>query len=210
MVHIYKNKGGAHECENYRPICLAQIIYKIRPGPIARKLIRLLHLLTGTTQYEYKQVLCALGAIVKNRTIHPRWSKRKPNTPNGHIESFWHNQQNAIMDNLVQERITPRNYHPHKEKGHQETRLCVKHKGEYGEECQNNVGVFQGSAISALMFIIYLDDTMEDFKAMNRKMKLTTRQQILRDPTAGAAELIDRIEEKRKTKRKYKNNTARA
>ena len=33
---VYKNKGDAGECENYRPICLTQIIYKIWSGLITR------------------------------------------------------------------------------------------------------------------------------------------------------------------------------
>ena len=40
IVYIYKEKGDAGECENYRPICLAQIIYKIWSGLIARKLTK--------------------------------------------------------------------------------------------------------------------------------------------------------------------------
>ena len=50
MVYIYKNKGGVHECENCRPICLTQIAYKIRPKLITGKLAKTPHLTTGTTQ----------------------------------------------------------------------------------------------------------------------------------------------------------------
>ena len=35
------------------------------------------------------------------------------------------------------------------------------------EKIENNVGVFRGSAISALLFIIYLDDMMEDYTSLN-------------------------------------------
>jgi len=38
VVRICKNNGDGHECENYRPICLKKIIYKIRSVLIARKL----------------------------------------------------------------------------------------------------------------------------------------------------------------------------
>ena len=30
LVYIHKNKGDPGECGNYMPICLTQIIYKIR------------------------------------------------------------------------------------------------------------------------------------------------------------------------------------
>ena len=51
----------------------------------------------------------------------------------------------------------------------------------------------QGSAISALMFIIYLDDMMEDYEALNRLAKLPTRQTIQRDPNTGNQELLTEV-----------------
>ena len=39
----------------------------------------------------------------------------------------------------------------------------------------NNIGVFLGSAISALLFIIHLDDMMGDMEAINRRTKLPMR-----------------------------------
>ena len=71
--------------------------------------------------------------------------------------------------------------------------LRAKRHGEYGEASKNNVGVFQGSAISALMFIIYLDDMMEDYEAINRQAKLISRQQIIRDPDAETKQLVRRL-----------------
>ena len=46
--------------------------------------------------------------------------------------------------------------------GHQNTQLCAKNQGKYGPLAKNNVGVFQGSALSAPLYIIYLDDVMQD------------------------------------------------
>merc|ERR1712105_7076 len=60
----------------------------------------------------------------------------------------------------------------HIRRGHQNTQLLPKTKGKYGTATTNNVGVFQGSAISALLFIIYQDDMMEDYDALNQEAHL--------------------------------------
>ena len=57
-------------------------------------------------------------------------------------------------------------------RGHQGTRLAPKYIGRYGEANGENIGVFQGSAIIALLFIIYLDGVTEDLAALNRRTKL--------------------------------------
>ena len=71
VVHIYKNIGDVKECENYRPICLTQIAYKIWPIIITRRLAQVLHLLTGPNQFGYKRGVATMGAV-KNRTIPKR------------------------------------------------------------------------------------------------------------------------------------------
>ena len=65
IVYIYKNKGGAGECKNYRPIFLTQIICKIWSGLIARQLTKITHNLKGNKQYAYKEGISTIGAILK-------------------------------------------------------------------------------------------------------------------------------------------------
>ena len=64
-VHIYKNKGNPDDCNSYRPICLTQIIYKIWPQLITRKIAKILHILTSNNQYGYKGKLSTIDAIMK-------------------------------------------------------------------------------------------------------------------------------------------------
>ena len=65
IVYIYKEKGDAGECKNYRPICLTQIIYKIWSGLIARKLTKIMHIVTTNNQFRYKEGVSAADAIIK-------------------------------------------------------------------------------------------------------------------------------------------------
>ena len=49
-------------------------------------------------------------------------------------------------------------------KGHTENKLCSKHKNKTSKYINNNVGVFQGSPISAQLFVIYADKVIQDYK----------------------------------------------
>jgi len=51
--------------------------------------------------------------------------------------------------------------------GHKGTYILAKDRNEYGSKILNSVGVFRRSAISALLFIIYLGDVMHDYKALH-------------------------------------------
>ena len=70
----------------------------------------------------------------------------------------------------------------HIRQGHHDTRLSPKYKGKYGAPSENNIGVFQGSSVSALLFIIYMGDMMEDNAALNRRSNIPAR--IVQDRTA--------------------------
>ena len=59
--------------------------------------------------------------------------------------------------------------------GHQDAKLQRKGAVTYGEPIRNNVGVSQESAISALLFVIYLDDAMQDRRSLNGQMQLPKR-----------------------------------
>jgi len=57
--------------------------------------------------------------------------------------------------------------------GHRNTKLMAKDRNRYGPKITNNVGVSQGSAISALLFTIYLDDMMEDYTSLNNNKQVS-------------------------------------
>ena len=65
IIHIYKQKENIRECQNYRPICLTQIAYKIWPIVITRALAKETHLLTGNNQFGYKQGKSTIDEIQK-------------------------------------------------------------------------------------------------------------------------------------------------
>ena len=65
VVHIYKNKGDEKECDNYRPISLLEIVYKIWSNLVTKRLAHILHIITSNNQYGYKEKNSTLDAIMK-------------------------------------------------------------------------------------------------------------------------------------------------
>ena len=65
--------------------------------------------------------------------------------------------------------------------GRQNTTPRCKEMGTYGEPIKNNVGggdLFQRAALRAMLFIIYLDDMMEDYQSLNDKEGIPRRLEI--------------------------------
>ena len=77
LVHIYKNKGEIEDCNSYRPICLAQIIYKLWAQNLTKRLAKILHTLTSTQQYGYKSNVSTADALIK---IESHLDKLTPDT----------------------------------------------------------------------------------------------------------------------------------
>ena len=96
------------------------------------------------------------------------------------------------MGRTVQERTTPRNNHANKTRAPDHDTVCQT-PWQIWKNKPSNVVVFQGSAIIALLFTIYLDDMMEDYRAINRKEKLPTRFTLQRHQEKETKQLLENI-----------------
>ena len=141
IVYIYKNKGDAGEFGNYRPICLTQIIYKIRPALIARKLTKIMHIVTSNNQYGYKKGF-PRQIQYPSRTVHRTGRQQGESTINGHIKSIWRDQQTASIGDSLK-KGPPEEMIRHIRRGHQGAKLAPKYRGMYGEAKDSNVGGLQ-------------------------------------------------------------------
>ena len=100
------------------------------------------------------------------------------------------------MDNTIQER-NPRRYDKTYKERTSRNNISTQVQRKYAKANDNNVGVFQGAAISPLMFTMYLDDMMEDLEALKRTTNLLIRM-IQDRPHQQQEELL--LEEIKKSK----------
>jgi len=166
IVHIYKNKGSPEDCNAYRPICLTQLIYKVWSQLITRRLANITHIITSKNQYGYKEKLPTVDAILK---IEEHIENATPDTSIllMDLTKAFDTVNRTLLWTALYRKGLPLKMIQNIRNGHQNTTLMAKDKNQYGGKIKNNIGVFQGSAISALLFIIYLDDVMDDYTSLN-------------------------------------------
>ena len=174
VVYIYENKGDARECNNYRPICLAQIAYKIWAKIVTNRLACILPLATKITQFGYKKRTSTIDALRKIQDFLDTKSKEGLLVLLDLSKAFDTINRKLLWTALYRKGL-PVQLIQTLRKGHENTKLRVKNCGNLGDHIKNNVGVFQGSPLSALLFIIYLDDMMDDFEALNDLCDLKAR-----------------------------------
>ena len=103
---------------------------------IAGKLIQILHLMTGHTQYGYKQGLSTLDAILKIEQYIPEETKGAQILLMDLSKSFDAINRTQLWTTLYKKGLLVETISQIK-KGHQNTMLCAKHQGAYGRESKN-------------------------------------------------------------------------
>ena len=134
-----------------------------------------MHILTANNQFGYKEGLSTTDAIQK---VEEYINKA---TPDSHIilmdlSKAFDTINRPLLWTALYKKGIPIEMIKQIWRGHQNTQLMAKTNNQYGPKVINNVGVFQGSAISALLFIIYLDDVMGDYNALNANKQIATKQ----------------------------------
>ena len=115
----------------YRPICLTQIIYKIRPGIITRKLTKTIHILARNNQFGYKGGISAIDAIIKVEQCVENSNHDAGILLMDLSKAFGAINRTLLWETLYKEGI-PIDMIKHIRQGHQDTRLAPKYKEKYG------------------------------------------------------------------------------
>ena len=153
------------------------------------RLAKIIHLMTTSTQYGYKSGLSTIGAIIKLEHA----IQTGPDSANivlmGLSKAFGSVNRRILWETLYKTGL-PIPTIKHIMHGHQSTTPRCNDNGTYGTPVINNVGVFQGSALSALLFIIYLEDMMQDYQAMRDYLQLPKRMTAQAAPTTHTENLL--------------------
>ena len=175
IITLLHKKKSKTDTNNYRPICLLNIAYKLVTIIITRRLNPIMNFLTKETQTAYKNNRSTYDII----SIIDKFTRTHEQNGNDKYKSVTLLDLSKAFDRLnrkkmmtilakkgIPEYILKLIYIAHKN-----TTLAPKQKNQIGKTIKNNNGCFQGSPLSALIFIIYADEMMEDYEKETRKTK---------------------------------------
>ena len=172
ITFIYKNKDK-YDINNYRPITITNIIYKIWATVLTNKIKPYLNFLTSEQQNAYKDGRSTIDVLY---LLNNQFKNEKTNQLILlDLSKAFDTINRDLLWAILYERGLPSNLIKIIRMGHQGTKLRPKNNGIIGEKVINNKGVFQGSPLSAYLFIIYIESMMEDY---NNSLKPETIQNM--------------------------------
>ena len=147
-----------------------------------------MHILTQNIQYGYKAKISTIDAIMKIETYLDQ------KTGHTHLllmdlsKAFGAISRTLLWTTLYKKDLSV-DLTLHIRRGRKQTKLMAKTQGRYGKLVDNYVGVFPGSAISALLPAIYLDDMVGNYASLNYQHSMIAKHAQERAPEAKEAEL---------------------
>ena len=162
MAFIPKGKKDKSSLNNFRPITLIQIIYKIWAIILTNRITPYMSLLTNETQTAYKTGRSTIDilSLIQNQIQNEKTKQLLLIDLSKAFDSI----DRDILWTTLYEKGLPWDLIKQIRSGHCGNYLAPKYKGKIGGKINNNKGVFQGSPISPLLFIIYFAHVLENYE----------------------------------------------
>jgi len=157
VVYLFK-KGETKRTDNYRPVTILNIIYKIWANIQTEKVRYIVKDSVGHFQLGFKQGHgCDDALSVFNNFIIRAKSKDLSIALMDLSKAFDRTIRRKIWERL-EEMNVPLEFIETLRNGHKYTTMTPQFGGKLGQQIKINRGVFQGSPLSPLLFIIYTEE----------------------------------------------------
>ena len=168
-------KNEKEICDNYRPITLVNMIYKIISIALTKRISPIMNILTRETQTAYKQSRSTQDVLNHIKEIIGYKYPEMSITLMDLTKAFGKTNRKLMYTKLIEKGL-PIELIRLIAKTHENTKIMAREKNKLSEKQVTNKGVFQGSPLSALLFIIYTDSMMERYEEVWQKKKRKPRK----------------------------------
>jgi len=174
LIVLLHKKGEKTKTDNYRPTTLVNVIYKILAIVITRRIAPIMNILTDEKQMAYKNNRATTDAlsIIESYTRRMKQGSAKSKSITLIDLSKAFDRANRLnIYSVLAKKGVPAELIKIIRKTHTNTELAPKERNRIGAKIEINVGVYQGSPLSALLFIIYTNQMMKEYEAEWEKEK---------------------------------------
>ena len=181
LIVLLRKKGEKTKTDNYRPITLVNVIYKILAIIITRRIAPIMNILTDEKQTAYKSNRATTDVLSIIETYTRRMKKGEEKNKSITLidlsKAFDRANRLNIYSILAKKGI-PIELIKIIRKTHTKTKLAPKEQNRIGTTIESNIGVYQGSPLSALLFIIYTNQMMGEYEKEWEKEKKKEKEGI--------------------------------
>ena len=174
IITLLRKKNDRADPNNYRPICLLNISYKILSVIVCTRLNPIMNILTKETQTAYKNNRSTYDII----SIIEKYTKEYKCKQNSYksitlidLSKAFDRMNRQKMLTILAEKGLPAELIRIIHIMHKNTKLQPKQSNRLGQKIYNNNGCFQGSPLSALVFVIYADEMMNRYEQELKKQR---------------------------------------
>jgi len=163
-IPIYKGKGDAMECGNYRGVRLLEHCMKVYEYVLERRLREIVDI--GSYQFGFRQGRSTIGAIFIVRQLQEKYNQKK--TKLYHIfidlEKAFDRVPRKVIEWALRRKMVPERMVEAIMALYVETRTRVKTVAGVSTDFDIGVGVHQGSILSPLLFIVVMDEVTKEVR----------------------------------------------
>jgi len=163
-IPIYKGKGDAMDCGNYRGVRLLEHGMKVYEYVLERRLREIVDI--GDYQFGFRQGRSTTGAIFIVRQLQEKYNQKKRKLYHIFIdlEKAFDRVPRKVIEWALRRKMVPERMVKAIMALYAETRTRVKTAAGVSKDLDIGVGVHQGSILSPLLFIVVMDEATKDIR----------------------------------------------
>ena len=172
VIFLYKGKGSVSDRSNYRPISILSPIYKIWTTVQTKRCNAIVDDIASCWQFGFRrnrgcrEALYSVQALI-SRSAHKNLSLAMLDLS----KAFDKANRKKLFKKMV-EFGAPKSFVDQIRRGHMHTKLTACFEGKYSEPVQIQKGVYQGSPLSPVLYVLYAHSIYLDFQEEAMKQGL--------------------------------------
>ena len=164
VIFLYKGKGSTADRANYRPISILSPMYKIWTSVQTKRCNAIVDDIASCWQFGFRRNRGCREALYSMQALISRSAHKDLSLAMLDLSKAFDKANRKILFKKMVEYGAPKSFVDQVRKGHSETKLTACFEGKYSDPVQIQKGVYQGSPLSPVLYVLYAHSIFLDFQ----------------------------------------------